>query len=51
VPSDSSRVYLVVNTAEGFALNTGLGDPLLRLFHKARLVTTYPSAEVYQLYR
>ncbi len=50
VPSDSSRVYLVVNTAEGFAVKTGLGDPLLARFTKARLVVRYPSAEVYRLY-
>lgn len=51
VPGDSSRAYLVVNTAEGFELNTGLGDPLLRQFNKARRVARYPSAELYQLYR
>jgi hypothetical protein len=50
IPDDSARVFLVVNTAEGFALNSGLRDPLLQKFHKARRVAKYPSAEVYQLY-
>jgi hypothetical protein len=50
VPTDSSRVYLIVNTGEGFALNTPLGDRLLQKYTKARLVVRYPSAEVYQLY-
>jgi len=50
VPTDSSRVYLVVNTGEGFALKTPLGDRLLRKYTKARILARYPSAEVYQLY-
>jgi hypothetical protein len=50
VPTDASRVYLIVNTGEGFALNTPLGDQLLKKYTKARLVVRYPSAEVYQLY-
>jgi hypothetical protein len=50
VPSDSSRVFLVVNTGEGFVLNSRLRDPLLRKFNKAQLMARYPSAEVYRLY-
>ena len=50
VPNDSSRVYLVVNTAEGFTLNSGSRDPLLRRYTKARRLARYRSAEVYQLY-
>ena len=49
VPRDSSGAYLIVNTAEGFTLNTRLSDPLLRRFRKARLMARYPSAEVYRL--
>jgi 4-amino-4-deoxy-L-arabinose transferase-like glycosyltransferase len=49
-PGDLSRAYLIINTAEGFALNTSLSDPLLRRFQKARLMARYPSAEVYQLH-
>jgi len=51
VPNDSSRAYLVVNTAEGFTVNSRLGDPLLRRYQHARRLATYPSAEVYQLLR
>jgi len=50
VPTDSSRVYVVVNTAEGFALKTSLRERLLQKYTKARLVGRYPSAEVYQLH-
>lgn len=50
VPTDSSRVYVVVNTDEGFALNTSLRERLLQKYTKARLVGRYPSAEVYQLH-
>ncbi len=50
VPRDSSRVFLVVNKAEGFTLNSRLSDRLLQRFHKAQLIMKYPSAEVYLLY-
>ena len=50
VPTDSSRVYVVVNTGEGFALNTSIRDRLLQKYTKARLMVRYPSAEVYQLH-
>ena len=50
VPRDSSRVYLVVNTGEGFTLNSRLRDPLLRSYRRAKLMVRYPSAEVYQLF-
>jgi hypothetical protein len=50
VPGDSSRVFVVVNTAEGFVLKSSVRDPLLQKFHTARLVARYPSAEVYRLF-
>ena len=50
VPSASSTVYLIVNTDEGFSLNTRLGDPLLQRFQKGELLARYPSAEIYRLY-
>ena len=50
VPGDSSRVFVVVNTAEGFVLKSSVRDPLLRKFHTARLMVRYPSAEVYRLF-
>lgn len=49
-PSDSSRVYLIVNAAEGFTLNTPLGDPLMRKFRRGQLIARYASAAVYRLY-
>ena len=49
-PRDSSRVYLVVNTAEGFTLRTPLRDPLMRTFRNAQLIARYPTAEVYRVY-
>jgi hypothetical protein len=50
VPTDSSRVYLIVNKNEGFTVNTRLGDPLLQRFSRAQLMMRYPSAEVYRLF-
>lgn len=50
VPTDSSRVYLIVNTNEGFTLDTRLGDPLLQRFSRAQLMMRYPSAEVYRVF-
>jgi hypothetical protein len=49
-PGDSSRVYLIVNTDEGFTLSTPLGERLLKRFSKAQLKARYPSAEVYELF-
>jgi 4-amino-4-deoxy-L-arabinose transferase-like glycosyltransferase len=50
VPSDSSRVYLIVNTDEGFTISSRLRDPLLQGFRRAQMTARYPSAEVYRLY-
>jgi dolichyl-phosphate-mannose-protein mannosyltransferase len=50
VPNDSSRVYLVVNTGEGFTLNTGLNEPLLQKYRRAQLMARFPSSEVYRLF-
>jgi len=50
VPRDSARVFVVVNTAEGFVLKSSLRDPLLQKFTKARLMARYPSADVYRVY-
>lgn len=49
-PGDSSRVYLIVNTAEQFTLRTPLGDPVMRRFQRAQLMTRFPSAEVYRMF-
>lgn len=49
-PRDSSTVYLIVNTDEGFTVNSPLGDPLLRRFRQGELLARYPSAEIYRLY-
>lgn len=49
-PRDSSRVYLIVNTAERFTLRTPLGDPVMRRFQRAQLMTRFPSAEVYRMF-
>jgi 4-amino-4-deoxy-L-arabinose transferase-like glycosyltransferase len=48
-PGDSSRVYLIVNTSEGFDLSMSLGDPVVQRYHKAQPFAKYPTAEVYQL--
>jgi len=50
LPKDSSRVYLIVNTAEGYGINSGLRDPLLQKYHQAQLLARYASAEVYRLF-
>lgn len=49
-PSDSSRVFLIVNTDEGFTLTTPLGEPLVRKFRGAQLAVRYRSAEIYRLF-
>jgi 4-amino-4-deoxy-L-arabinose transferase-like glycosyltransferase len=49
-PGDSSNVYLVINTGEGFTLGARPSDPLLARFTGAQLLARYPSAEVYRLY-
>ena len=49
-PSDTSRVYLIVNTGEGFTLGTRLSEPLMQRFDKAQLIASYPAAEIYRLY-
>ena len=49
-PADSARVYLIVNTGEGFTLRTRLTDPVVRRFSRAELVARFPSAEVYRLF-
>jgi len=50
-PSDSSRLYVVVNTDEGYTLSTSLGRrALMRQFRGAQSIARYASAEVYRLY-
>ena len=49
-PDSSSSIFLVVNTDEGFTINTRLAEPILKSVHGARLLARYASAEVYRLY-
>jgi len=48
-PRDSSRVYVIVNTAEGFTLATSLGDPVTQRYRNAQPFAKYPTAEVFRL--
>jgi hypothetical protein len=57
-PEPNGRVYLVVNTAEGFTLNSPLREPFLWRYSHARLLRVFPehqkagessSAEIYVL--
>ena len=50
IPRDSSRVYLIVNTAEGYSVRTRIPDPVMQRFQNAQLVLRYPTAEIYQMY-
>ncbi|HEX6052624.1 MAG TPA: glycosyltransferase family 39 protein [Gemmatimonadaceae bacterium] len=49
-PRDSARVFLIVNTAEGYTVRTRLSEPLMQRFQNAQLMVRYPTAEIYEMH-
>lgn len=50
-PSDSAAAtYLIVNTAEGYSLDTPVSDIRARKFQRARVIAHFAASDVYRLY-